>query len=246
MRKRLLETFIIEVFLFIFIYGIFYSCYNLFNREKNISENKKIKDKIEDSIIVNEEDDKTEVDFNSLRNQNQDVVAYIKVNNTKIDYVVVKSTDNEYYLTHNFNKESNIAGWVFADYRNNFDGNDKNIILYGHNMKDGSMFGTMKNILKNEWNENEDNLKISFITESGESMYEIFSVYTIVPEDYYINTDFVNDNEYEKFLNTIKSRTVYNYNVDVSVNDHILTLSTCTLNGTKRLVLHAKLINETD
>lgn len=244
MRKRMLETFMIEVFLFIFIYGVFYSCYNLFNREKNIVENKKIKDITEKSVV--NDDAKIKVDFNSLRNQNQDTVGYIKVNNTKIDYVVVKSENNEYYLNHNFNKELNVAGWIFADYRNNFDGNDKNIILYGHNMKDGSMFGTLKNVLKKEWNDNKDNLEISFITESGELTYKVFSTYTITPEDYYINTEFVNDEEYEKFLNTIKSRSIYDYNIDISINDHVLTLSTCTLNGTKRLVLHAKLMNEID
>ena len=68
-------------------------------------------------------------------------------------------------MNHNFEKKYNIAGWIFADYKNNFDKTDKNIVIYGHNRKDGSMFGTLKNILKEEWYSNEENFVIDFITE---------------------------------------------------------------------------------
>ena len=77
----------------------------------------------------------------------------------------MKATDNNYYLTHNLKKEYNGSGWVFMDYRNDLDGKDKNIIIYGHNMRDGSMFGSLKEILSANWYKNEENKYITFITE---------------------------------------------------------------------------------
>ena len=97
------------------------------------------------------------MDFTELKKQNPDTVAHIKVNNTRISYVVVQGNDNEYYLNHNFNKEKNRAGWIFADYRNSFDESDKNLIIYGHNMKDGSMFDTLIKTIDKEWYTNKDN-----------------------------------------------------------------------------------------
>ena len=61
------------------------------------------------------------------------------------EYPVVKGTNNSFYLNHCFDKSNNSAGWIFADYRNKFDNTDKNIVIYGHNMRDGSMFGSMLN-----------------------------------------------------------------------------------------------------
>ena len=189
------------------------------------------------------EDDKVNifVDFDALSKENKDTVAYLKVNNTNIDYIVVKGKNNSYYLTHNFKKKWSNAGWVFADYRNNFDDNDKNIIVYGHNMRSGSMFGTLKNVLKKEWYLDDDNRKITFVTKSGTYYYDIFSIYTIKSEEYYITTDF-SDINFLEFVNKIKSRSIYDFNVDVDESDNILTLSTCTTGGKKRVVVHAKRI----
>lgn len=181
----------------------------------------------------------------SIKRKNPDTVAYLKVNNTNIDYIVVKGQDNSYYLNHNFNKEYNISGWVFTDYRNKIDSNDKNLVVFAHDTKDGSMFGSLKNILKENWYTNKDNQVIDFVTEDGLLRYQVFSVYKINNEDYYINVIFL-ENEFSDFVNTIKSRSIYNFNVDVAENDNILTLSTCSDGGLKRIVLHAKLIKEND
>ena len=102
------------------------------------------------------------------------------------------------------------------------------------------MFGSLKNILNKDWYENEDNRLVVLVTKNNIYYYEVFSIYTTEIEDYYINTIF-NEKEYEEFVNKIKSRSIYNYNIDVTSNDKILTLSTCSSNGKKRLVLHAKL-----
>lgn len=224
-------------------FGLIYSSIKIIKWIINTKENGNIKQNTQEYIKIEktEQEEKYTVDFKKLKEQNEDTIAYLKVNNTDIEYVVVKGTDNEYYLNHNFNKEYNVAGWIFADYNNNFDGTDKNIIIYGHNMKDGSMFAPLKEIITEEWQKNE-NKQITLVTEKNTITYEIFSSYIIDPEDYYITTHF-NNETYIEFLNTIKQRSYYNYNVELNENDKILTLSTCTGTEKKRIVIHAKQIN---
>lgn len=226
------------------IVGIIYSGFHIIEWYRNTQANKKIKNKMEEHIIYSMDDDgneKINIDFKKLKEQNPDTVGYIKINNTNIDYVVVKGNDNSYYLKHNFNKEWNIAGWIFADYHNKLDETDKNLVIYGHDTKDGSMFGTLKNTHSKEWQENKDNLKITFITEMHRYTYEIFSTYVSEPEEYYINTEFSTIESFNEFVKTIKERSESKYDVEVTKDDKILTLSSCTPSGKKRVVVHAKL-----
>ena len=164
------------------------------------------------------------------------------MNGTDIEYPVVQATDNAYYLTHSLDQSYNGAGWIFADYRNIVDSTDKNIVIYGHNRRDGSMFGTLKKILKEEWYNDENNWQIKFITEKEEIIYQVFSIYKIENEDYYITTDFF-DNSFGEFIETIKNRSIKDFGVQVNENDQILTLSTCDNNNKYRVVLHAKKLN---
>lgn len=168
--------------------------------------------------------------------------GWLNVKGTSVDYPVVKSSDNNsYYVTHNFNKANNIAGWIFADYRLKLDGTDRNIVIYGHNMKDGSMFGSLKKkALNSDWYGNAENT-ISFQTEKGISTYKVFSVYQIEKESYYTKTSFKSDEEYKEFLNTLKSRSVHNFGINLTATDKIITLSTCATNGDYRVVVHAVL-----
>ena len=122
------------------------------------------------------------------------------------------------------------------------DGTDKNIVIFGHNMRDGSMFGSLKNIFSKEWYSNKDNLKIKLITEKGTFTYQVFSIYKVKPEEYYINTEFENNKEFTKFLDTIKKRSIKDFKVNLDKDDSILTLSTCSMTGKERVVLHAKKI----
>ena len=228
------------------LFGVLFASYKLLYWTSSDIENSEIKEEIEENIVIEESNETNEtefnVDFDSLKKKNKDTVAYLKVNNTKIDYVVVKAKDNDYYLHHNFNKKSNAAGWVFADYHNKFDGSDRNIVIYGHNMKNGTMFGTLKKTFKKEWYKNTDNHIITLVTDQGTLKSQVFSVYSIPVEDYYINTKFSSDNDFYKFIKTLKSRSIYNFKVDVNKTDKILTLSTCNSAGKNRTVLHAKLI----
>lgn len=225
----------------VFIVLLIFSVYKIYNWYKDNKQNKQILKDISDDIKI--EKDEYIVNFEKLKQQNQDTVAWLKVNSTNIEYPVVKTNDNDYYLTHNFQKEYNLGGWVFADYKNNFDGNDKNIVIYGHNMKDSSMFGTLKNTLKPEWQNDESNFSITLITENSTDTYKVFSTYRVKVEEYYIKTSFGTDDEYIKFLSTIKQRSNKYYNETLDNNDQILTLSTCDSNNKYRVVVHAKKIN---
>lgn len=185
------------------------------------------------------------IDFNKLINKNPDTIGWIKVLGTDINYPVVQTNNNDFYLTHSFDKSYNKAGWIFADYINkNLKNNelDKNTIIYGHNRQNNSMFGTLSNVFKEEWLSNKENHYINFSTLNNNMVWEVFSTYIIEKEEYYIQSNFSSDEEYISFLNTIKNRSTYKYDVNISKEDKILTLSTCTNVGEGRTVLHAKLI----
>ena len=230
---------LLSIIILIFLSGLVYSVTNIILWKKSIDDNKKIMEEVKENIIL--ENDEYKINFDELKKQNSDVVAYLKVEGTNIDYIVVKGNDNKYYLKHNLDKEYSSTGWVFADYHNNYDGNDKNLVIYGHNTKDGSMFGSLKNVLDRSWQENKDNLLITLVTTNGVYWYRVFSTYIVDVEDYYINTEF-KGNEYKEFIDVIKSRSNYDYDVIVNEDDDILTLSSCYKTIYKRVVLHAKLI----
>lgn len=247
-RQYRIKKRIISVFMILCIIGIIYSLYNIYIWKKNVDKNNEIKQITKKHVKEEKKSEKDEVkeykiDFDALKKSNSDTVGYIKVNNTNIDYVVVQTKDNSYYLNHNFNKEKNRAGWIFLDYRNKLDGSDKNTIIYGHNMKDGSMFETLSNVLQKWWYEDSNNYIVTFTTEEKTFMYQVFSTYDIKNEDYYIKTKFNSDNDYEKFLKTIKSRSNHDYGIEITKDDTILTLSSCLGAGEKRVVLHAKKVN---
>lgn len=245
-KRRLKKKFriiIVLLLILIFSFGLIYSLINIFNWKIDVDKNNNIIKELRNNIKINKEDKEYKVDFKSLKEQNSDTVCYLKVSGTKIDYVVVKGEDNSFYLNHNFNKEYNSAGWIFMDYHNNLV-DDRNIVIYGHNMRDGSMFGSLDSTLKKEWQEDKNNQKIMLVKEDGTYYYQVFSTYTIEPEEYYIKTDFSSNDNFYSFIKELKSRSNYDYNVEVNENDKILTLSSCTNSGKNRVVLHAKLIIE--
>lgn len=209
---------------------------NIFDNVDIFSEDVSV-DEIETSML--------KIDFDNLISFNSDTIGWIRVLGTDINYPVVQTNDNSFYLTHSFDKSYNKAGWIFADYTNsNLKDNqlDENTVIYGHNRENRSMFGTLSNTLKKEWRDTEKNRYINFSTRDESMLWEVFSTYTIDSEGYYIKTNFSSDEEYEEFIKTIKSRSIYDFNINVTTNDKILTLSTCTNIGQGRAVVHAKLI----
>ncbi len=182
------------------------------------------------------------VDFTDLLKKNSETVGWIKVNNTNVNYSIVQHSDNDYYLKHDFNQKMNINGWVYADYRDNFERFGANTIIYAHNMTNRTMFGSLVWVLKDSWYKKTENHYIKVSTPTTNTIWKIFSIYTIKPETYYLKTYFDTNDEYKEFLDTITKRSIYNFNEELTADNKVLTLSTCTDDGTKRIVIHAKLI----
>ena len=182
------------------------------------------------------------VNLSDLKKTNSDVIGWLKVNGTNINYPFVQGSDNKYYLAHSFNKSYNEAGWVFLDYRNNGT-NNKNTIIYAHSRTDKTMFGTLRKVLNNGWINNTNNYVIKISTEKENSLWQIFSIYHIPTTNDYLQTEFKDEREYQRFLNILKNRSNHNFNTSITSNDTILTLSTC-YNDSEKMVVHAKLIKK--
>ncbi len=181
------------------------------------------------------------VNFDELLKINNETKGWIKVNGTNINYPFVQTNNNDYYLTHSYNKSYNQAGWVFMDYRNSTTNLDKNTILYAHGMNNKTMFGSLRNILNSSWYDNTDNHIIKLSTPTENTLWQVFSVYHIPTTNDYIQTEFTSDEEYQQFLDMLKGRSAVNFDTTVNTSDKILTLSTC-YNKTDKVVMHAKLI----
>lgn len=239
MKKKIFLICITIIFFALFVYSLKQIIF--WHKENNRTQ--EITNDINETKIIEQDDEGNnieKIDFNKLKAKNNETIGWLKVNNTKIDYPFVQHSDNKYYLNHSFDKKYSTAGWVFMDYRNTDHFNDKNTIIYAHARRDKSMFGTLKNTLTKKWYKNKDNHIITITLEDEVLSYQVFSSYHIKTEEYYITPNF-KDKDFSKFINTIKKRSVYNYNVDINENDYILTLSTC-YNNTDKTVLHAKLI----
>lgn len=266
-KKLVLKKWITVIILILFISGLIFSSYNIILWNSDNKNTKKVEEDIIQDITINEtvsNNDTSEiinppdnkdndywnyikmnmidVNLNELKKKNSDTVAWIKVEGTNINYPVVQKKDNEYYLTHSYDKNKNKAGWVFLDYRNNLDILDKNTIIYAHGRVDTTMFGSLKNIFKSSWYDNKDNHIIKFVTNDYTSLWQVFSVYTIKAESYYITTKFNSNSEFKIFANTLKERSKVKFSANVNENDKFITLSTCKDSKGNRVVMHAKLI----
>jgi len=182
-----------------------------------------------------------DVNLAELKKINSDTKGWVKVEGTNINYPFVQSVDNSYYLNHSFRKNKNIAGWVFLDYRNNIVSLDRNTIIYAHGRINSVLFGTLKNLISSNWYENSSNHIIKLSTDSHNSLWQVFSVYRIPTSSDYIVTNFENDETFVNFLNFLKNRSVFDFNIDFTSEDKVLTLSTC-FSSSEKVVMHAKLI----
>ena len=184
-----------------------------------------------------------DVDFSELKQLNSDTVGWIKVEGTIINYPFVQSNDNNYYLRRSYDRTYNTGGWIFLDYRNNINNLSRNTVIYGHDRKDDSMFGSLSNIYTKKWQQDKNNHIIKISTPNENTMWQIFSIYHLPATNDYIKTNFKNDNEFQNFIDMISKRTMFDFDTKATVEDKILTLSTCYGSaGKERTVVHAKLI----
>lgn len=183
------------------------------------------------------------VDLEALKEKNNDTVGFINIKNTNINYPIVQTTNNDYYLNHAYDKSYNEAGWVFMDYRNN-NFNDFNTIIYGHGRLNKTVFGSLKDLLKDSWQSNKDNYTLTISSLTMNYVYQIFSIYTIDAESYYIKTEFNTNEDKQDWITEMNNRNTSIIYSPANINDKIITLSTCLNNDNGRIVVHAKLIKQ--
>ena len=193
----------------------------------------------EKQILVEEE-----YEFTELIEFNEDTIGWISIEGTLIDYPIVQASDNCYYLTHACNRDESNHGSIFMDYHNAADFSDSHTIIYGHNMKDGSMFHDL--IEYSDQDFLNEHIYIKIYSPTGHYKWAVFSTYTTEPDFNYLQTEFDSPEEYSDFLNALLSHSEFSdKKIQVTAEDRILTLSTCSNdfeNG--RRVVHAKLVEE--
>lgn len=183
-----------------------------------------------------------EIQFNSnpakeYYQMNPDYVGWIKIEDTAIDYPIVRGTDNDFYLDHNFYREYDLLGAIFMDYRNIGMGEDKHAVIYGHYSKHGQMFKDLDRYLSEDFltSHSEFTLSDSFTDRT----YKIFSVHHSYADPTLIDLVF-EGNEFLDFTNSLIEQSLFPLETSVSAEDKILTLVTCNYtvdNG--RLFIHA-------
>ena len=271
-KKLVLKKKFIIIFLIIFVSLGLYSGFNIVRWTLDAKSTKKQIEKVQEIVkieeVVDTEDVKIisppeeeinaenpywdyikmnliNVDFKDLKEKNSDTVGWLQVGGTNINYPFVQTTDNTYYLKKDFNKKYSSAGWVFMDYRNNLENLDQNTIIYAHGRIDGTMFGSLKNVISDTWYNNQDNHIVKISTEYQNTLWQVFSVYIIPNTSDYLEINFNDNEKYIEFLKKLKERSKYNFDVTLNELDKILTLSTCYKQN-DRVVLHAKLIKMED
>lgn len=197
-------------------------------------------------------------EFGILYGENKDIAGWIEIAGTQLNYPVVQTTDNDFYLKHNFYKEKERHGTPFIDMRNNSYPLDFNTIIYGHNMKsDNQMFSELQNYYKgkNALNYYRKHPIINFDTVYEKSQWKVFAVFTYNVNnnstDYFQYCNMLNpkdEDEFEAFMHQVRRRSVFNIPVDVISSDKIITLSTCyyEYDGQRLIVMARKLRKNED
>ena len=184
------------------------------------------------------------VDFEALWETGPDIIGWLTLPDTAINYPVTQTDNNEYYLHHLYDGTYNKTGCLFADYENQEDFSDRNTIIYGHNMRDGSMFATL-----NEYDEQsyyDGHPQMYLVTPDGGHLMEIFTAFVARPSESGSDTspwrlDWKDDGAYTTWLNAMKERSVVECDVAVTSSDKVLTLSTCTPGGASRFIVMGKM-----
>ena len=211
--------------------------YKIYNYNKEEKEQEKLNNNLLETVVItnsqdNQEDNENsknklpiEINFEALKNENKDIIAWLYSEGTPINYPVVQARDNDYYLRRLIDGTYNQAGTIFVDYKNSSNFEDYNTIIYGHNMKNDTMFGTLIKYKNQEYfNEHKE---MYLFTENKNFRIELFAGYTASSESDIYNFP-KNSSTNEKLINTAISKSTFKSEIEVSNEDRIITLSTCS------------------
>lgn len=186
------------------------------------------------------------LNFNELQKTNPDIYAWIYIPGTSVDYPVLQHpTDDTFYLEHNIDGSAGLPGCIYSELLNGKSFDDRNTVLYGHNMRNGSMFATLHRYADKDFFDT--NRYIYIYTEKGTYVYEIFAAYTYSDIHLLKGLDITSDEKFADYLESVLAIRGMGNNIDNSLNidssDRIVTLSTCTSNDIRRFLVQGVLLN---
>ena len=233
-NKKQKYTKIKVVLIIIFLLGLSYIVFSIYSYYKNKLENENI---LNDISIVEEEITPTKtkriLQLEELKKQNEDIIGWLEIEGTNVNYPVMQRTDNEYYMTHNYKKEYSTEGSIFLDKDYNWEIPSTNLLMYGHNNKNGSMFQNLMNYKKESFYKEHPIIKFTTLKEDAE--YEIMAVFNsrvyyknekdVFRYYYFLNAK--NKEEFDYYVNESKKASLYDTGVTAEYGEQLLTLSTC-------------------
>lgn len=169
------------------------------------------------------------MDLDALKEVNDEIIGWISIPYTEVSYPILQAEDNDYYLKRTWKKAYNSVGSIFMECQNASDFSDFNTIIYGHNMRNGSMFGELKQYKSLEyWKEHPS---IYIVDENGARRYDIFAAHEVGVRTITYGLEITKPETKEKFIEFALSGSVIDTGVVPTVEDQVITLSTCTGNG---------------
>ena len=250
-RSNNLKKIILIILIIIIIFSISYMVFFLYNNYKNKIDNTDILNNIEiDNTQITEQKTERMLQIEELQKKNQEIMGWLEIEGTNINYPVLQTNDNDFYLTHNYKKENASTGSLFLDKDFDLINGSSNYLIYGHRNKQGLMFEDLMKYAKEDFYK--EHTKIKFTTNKEDSTYEIMSVFysrvyykseqNVFRYYYFVNAN--NEQEYNDFVNNAKKASIYDTGVNANYGDQLLTLSTCEYSQEDgRFVVVAKKIN---
>ncbi len=186
------------------------------------------------------------IDFAGMQAVNEDVIGWIQIYGTPVDYPVLDADDNEYYLNRTYDRQWSSYGSIFIEPRNNPDLSERHLVIYGHNMVNEAMFGSLLEYKKQEYFDAHDTIRLCLPDRDVE--YKIFSAYTAHVDSPTYYMEFTNLSKQKEMIDYMKAESLIQSNLTPKEDDQILTLSTCTPTGAKyyRFVVNAVLVDDGD
>lgn len=182
------------------------------------------------------------MDIETLRKVNKDVMGWIRIPDTDINYPLLRGADNEHYLKYNWKNNPSAAGAIFMEHENAADLSDFNTIIYGHNMRSGSMFGGLKEYRSQSYWEAHPYIYI--IHDNGVWRYDIFAAHRVQVETIIYAMQIIKSEQREEFIRFALDNSEIDTGIQPAVEDSILTLSTCVGDYSTRWVVQGVLNKE--
>ena len=249
-RKKKTAGNIISNIVLVLAVGVFlFSAYKLYGIFSEYNTGSKEYKKIQQAVITTSENDNEEevfsVDFAQLLEMNSDVVGWIRFDEpAEISYPVVQGSDNEEYLTRTFEANTNKLGTLFVDVNNAGDFSGRNTFIYGHNMKNGSMFAQLLDYKEEKFYKEHPYFYI-YTPDGKTSTYEIFSAGVVKDTSDSYTMSYADDAAFQTYIDYVKQQSAYATTAEVNTGSQIVSLSTCTnVRDDERFLVHGVKISE--